>query len=50
MVGRLLTLGPTQIDQFSLTKDALELVDKEFVEVIFFIILRSLNLFSIIDN
>jgi hypothetical protein len=33
MVGRLLALGLTQIDQYTLTKEALELVDKEFTEV-----------------
>ena len=33
MVGRLLALGLTQIDQYTLTKEAIELVDKEFNEV-----------------
>ncbi len=33
MVGRLLALGLMQIDQYTLTKEALELVDKEFNEV-----------------
>ncbi|CAF2443799.1 unnamed protein product [Rotaria sp. Silwood2] len=33
MVGRLLSLGLTQIDQYTLTKEALELVDKEFAEI-----------------
>jgi hypothetical protein len=33
MVGRLLVLNLTQIDQYTLTKEALELVDKEFSEV-----------------
>lgn len=33
MVGQLLTLGLTQIDKYSLTKEAIELVDKEFAEV-----------------
>jgi hypothetical protein len=33
MIGRLLVLGLIQIDQFTLTKEAIELVDKEFVEV-----------------
>ena len=32
-IGRLLILGPTRIDQYSLTKESLELVDKEFAEV-----------------
>ncbi|CAF0973444.1 unnamed protein product [Rotaria sp. Silwood1] len=32
MVGHLLALGLTQIDQYTLTKEALELVDKEFAE------------------
>ena len=33
MIGRLLTLGPSQLDQFSLSKETLELVDKEFSQV-----------------
>jgi hypothetical protein len=33
MIGRLLALGLTQIEQYTLTKEALELVDKEFTEV-----------------
>ncbi|CAF3207056.1 unnamed protein product [Rotaria socialis] len=33
MVGRLLALGLIQIDQYTLTKEALELVDKEFTEI-----------------
>ena len=33
MVGRLLALGLMQIDQYTLTKEAIELVDKEFSEV-----------------
>lgn len=33
MIGRLLTLGPIEIEKFTLTKDALELVDKEFAQV-----------------
>ncbi len=33
MIGRLLSLGLTQIDQYTLTKESLELVDKEFTEV-----------------
>ena len=33
MVGRLLSLGPIEIDKFTLTKEALELVDKEFAQV-----------------
>jgi hypothetical protein len=33
MVGRLLSLGPIEIDKFTLTKEALELVDKEFTQV-----------------
>ncbi|UJR23823.1 hypothetical protein I4U23_026799 [Adineta vaga] len=33
MVGRLLALDLTQIDQYTLTKEALELVDKEFAEI-----------------
>ena len=39
MIGRLLTFGPTDIDQFTLTKEALELVDKEFVVVRPFVVL-----------
>lgn len=35
MISRLLALGPINIDQFTLTKEALELVDKEFAEVTF---------------
>jgi hypothetical protein len=34
MIGRLLSLGLIQIDQYSLTKESLELVDKEFTEII----------------
>ncbi|CAF1065124.1 unnamed protein product [Rotaria sordida] len=33
MISRLLTLGLTKIDQFTLTKEALELVDKEFTQI-----------------
>ena len=33
MIGRLLALGLTQIDQYTLTKESLELVDKEYAEV-----------------
>ena len=33
MIDRLLTLGLIEIDQFTLTKEALELVDKEFAQV-----------------
>ncbi|CAF3471719.1 unnamed protein product [Rotaria sp. Silwood1] len=33
MINRLLTLGPTKIDQYTLTKEALELVDKEFTQI-----------------
>ena len=33
MIGRLLTLGTIDINQFTLTNEALELVDKEFVLV-----------------
>ncbi len=33
MIGRLLSLGLTQIDKYTLTKESLELVDKEFTEV-----------------
>lgn len=33
MVGRLLALDLTQVDQYTLTKEAIELVDKEFTEV-----------------
>ncbi|CAF3765432.1 unnamed protein product [Adineta steineri] len=33
MIDRLLKLGPIEIDQFSLTKEALELVDKEFTQI-----------------
>ena len=33
MVGRLLALGLIQVDQYTLTKEAIELVDKEFTEV-----------------
>ena len=33
MIGRLLTLGPSQLDQFTLSKETLELVDKEFSQV-----------------
>jgi hypothetical protein len=33
MIGRLLAVGLIQIDQYSLTKESLELVDKEFTEV-----------------
>ena len=33
MVGRLLSLGPIEIEKFTLTKEALELVDKEFAQV-----------------
>lgn len=43
MVARLLALGLTDIDKFTLTKDAIELVDKEFAEVIFFIILLEVE-------
>ncbi|CAF0858469.1 unnamed protein product [Adineta ricciae] len=33
MVGRLLALDLTQVDQYTLTKEAIELVDKEFTEI-----------------
>lgn len=33
MIGRLLALGLTQIDQYTLTKESLELVEKEYAEV-----------------
>lgn len=33
MISRLLALGPTDIDKFTLTKEAIELVDKEFTQV-----------------
>lgn len=33
MVGRLLELNPFEVDQFTLTKESLELVDKEFHEI-----------------
>ncbi|CAF2071458.1 unnamed protein product [Rotaria magnacalcarata] len=33
MIGRLLALGPLNIDQFTLTKEAVELVDKEFSQI-----------------
>jgi len=33
MVARLLKLGPIEIEKFTLTKDAIELVDKEFAQV-----------------
>ena len=33
MVGRLLALGPIEVDKFTLTKEAIELVDKEFAQV-----------------
>jgi hypothetical protein len=35
MVGRLLSLGLIETEKFSLTKESLELVDKEFTQVIF---------------
>jgi hypothetical protein len=40
MIGRLLSLGLIEIDQFTLTKEALELVDKEFaqVKILFFFV------------
>jgi hypothetical protein len=34
MVGRLLSLGLIEVEKFSLTKESLELVDKEFTQVI----------------
>ncbi len=47
MIGRLLSLGLTDIEQFTLTKDALELVDKEFTQVkLFFLIKTSKKLFQ----
>ena len=36
MVGRLLALCPIELDQFTLTKESLELVDEEFSQVIVF--------------
>lgn len=33
MIGRLLTLGLIQVEQYTLTKESLELVDKEFNEI-----------------
>ncbi|CAF1207632.1 unnamed protein product [Adineta ricciae] len=33
MVGRLLALGPIEVDKFTLTKEAIELVDKEFAQI-----------------
>jgi hypothetical protein len=33
MIGRLLSLGLIEVDKFTLTKEALELVDKEFAQV-----------------
>jgi len=33
MVGRLLSLGPIEVDKFTLTKEAIELVDKEFAQI-----------------
>ena len=33
IVGRLLALSLVELDQFTLTKESLELVDKEFSEV-----------------
>lgn len=34
IVGRLLDLGLIQIDQFTLTKESIELVDKEYTEIV----------------
>ena len=39
MIGRLLSLGPIELDKFTLTKQALELVDKEFTQVDIFSLL-----------
>jgi hypothetical protein len=33
MIGRLLSLGLIEVEKFTLTKEALELVDKEFAQV-----------------
>jgi hypothetical protein len=43
MIGRLLSLGPIEVEKFTLTKEALELVDKEFaqVKIYFFISKKS---------
>ena len=41
MIRRLLSLGPIQVDQFTLTKEALELVDKEFSQVKYFFLLKK---------
>lgn len=48
MVGRLLALCPIELDQFTLTKESLELVDEEFSQVIDFSgIETSSNLFVV---
>ncbi|UJR25017.1 hypothetical protein I4U23_006378 [Adineta vaga] len=33
MISRLLILGPIEVDKFTLTKEAIELVDKEFAQI-----------------
>jgi hypothetical protein len=47
MVGRLLSLGPIEIDKFTLTKEALELVDKEFtqVNILFVLYFKKIEIF-----
>jgi len=49
MVGRLLSLGPIEIDKFTLTKEALELVDKEFAQVKNFLY-KKLIFFFVFEN
>jgi hypothetical protein len=51
MIGRLLSVGPIEIDKFVLTKEALELVDKEFTQVNIrrFTLKKQLK-FSILDQ
>ena len=46
IIGRLLSLGPIEIDKFTLSKEAVELVDKEFVQVDRFSLFPMLENFS----
>jgi len=50
MIGRLLSLGLIEIDQFTLTKEALELVDKEFAQVFCFHLIKNKKNFFVFEN
>lgn len=51
MIGRLLSIGPIELDKFTLSKESLELVDQEFthVDIVFLVLFSSDDHFIYLD-